>query len=262
MSVLKAKKGKGGVVELLDEDDPELLEAERQRQLEAELAAKASTSPSPSSTKDDSFAAFYEALLNETRNPKELHVLPKHSRLNNLLHHVKTAEQAEMLPILIEQWRNKRLPITPYTSTTLIHVCCAVKRADVAYTLLGERQRFGLLPVTKDFETTIATLCEQGDLDKAFITLAMVPLYDLKRTGAMYQSLLDGCLAAPHAEGEEENDHIRKAAMTAEELVSSGAQEIEDVASAKDALQKVASTLLERGEGDKAKSLQNFLSSL
>lgn len=248
--VLKAKKGKG-TVELLDEDDPELLEAEMQKQAEETLLNKAKESAP--STDNAAFDTLYEALLAETKDPKDMHVIPKHSRLNNLIHHTTTAEQVEQLPVLVEQWRNKLLPVTPYTSSNLIDVCCRTNRGDVAYTLLGERQRYGLLPTKTDFEKTIATLAT-NDLDKAFITLAMVPLYAHTRTGAMYNSLLEGCLANA------EEDSLEKAVLTAEELVSS--QEIENKVDAKSALDKLANTLLENGQEDKAKPVQEFLSTL
>ncbi|KAI8144493.1 hypothetical protein BJV82DRAFT_681896 [Fennellomyces sp. T-0311] len=248
--LFKAKKGKG-VVELFDEDDPELLEAEQQKQAE-EALLKQQKAPVHENT---TFDNLYDALVSETSDPKDLHTLPKHSRLNNLIHHIQQADQVEKLPTLVEQWRNKRLPITPSTSSKLIEACSRTGRGDVAYTLLGERQRFGLLPAQADFETAIAALCQQGEMDKAFITLAMVPLYEKSRTGAMYSSLVNGCLAIEAEDGKPLED----AFSAAEDLVS---DEVADKNGAKDALNKLVAALAEKGETEKADKVKEIASSL
>ncbi|KAI9313682.1 hypothetical protein BX666DRAFT_1972541 [Dichotomocladium elegans] len=252
LKLLKAKKGKG-TVELLEEDDPELLEAEQQRHAEEVLLNKAKESEG---ARDISkFSAFFEALVAETSDPKDLQTLPKHTRLNNLIHHVSTPEDAEKLPLLIEQWRNKRLPITPYTSSKIVETCCRLGCGEVVYTLLGERQRYGLLPSANDFENTIAVL-SNSNLDKAFVTLAMVPLYNLTRTGAMYGSLLNACLATAEDEG------LEKAVLTAQDLIDASAEDIENRAGAKSALEKLATKLNENGDQEKVKPIEDFLSSL
>lgn len=251
MLVLKAKKGQQ-VAELLDEDDPELLAAEQEKQTQESQST--TNEQTTAGSGNEAFDSLYEEIQRDTANPKEKHILPKHSRLNNLLHHVSNAEQVEKLPNLIEQWRNKLLPITETTSHKAIDACCRTGRGDVAFTLLGERQKYGLLPDVNDFEKTIKILCEQqSDLDKAFLTLAMVPLYKQTRTGAMYASLLESCVKAEETE---------KAALTAEEFVTSQPQDITNRADAKDALANVAKVLAEQGEQDKAQSIQEFITSL
>ncbi|ORY97938.1 hypothetical protein BCR43DRAFT_490580 [Syncephalastrum racemosum] len=176
--------------------------------------------------------------------------MPKHSRLNNLLHHVKTGDHAEKLPLLVEQWRNKRLPITPYTSTTLIDVCCRTNRADIAYTLLADRQRYGLLPTEADFTNVINALAPT-QLDDAFITLGLVARYKQNATGAMYSALFEGCAAS----GDEEA--LRKAALTAQEVASK--PEIKSDAQVKAALQKLAAL---EGDAEHLKTIQEVAASL
>ncbi|KAI9270390.1 hypothetical protein BDA99DRAFT_602712 [Phascolomyces articulosus] len=253
--LLKAKKGKG-TVELLDEDDPELLEAEHQKEAE-EALLKSQQKQNKTSSENVTFNSLYEALVAETKDPKDLHQMPKQSRLNNLVHHIDAADQAEKLPTLVEQWRNKRLPVTPFTSSKLIEACCKTGRGDVAYTLLGERQRYGLLPTQDDFEKTIAALSKQGEMDKAFITLAMVPLYDRSQpTGKMYALLVDGCLAAEADDGKPLEDAV----SAAEDLVS--LNEIQNKADAKASLDKLVSVLTEKGESEKADKVKQLASSL
>ncbi|KAI7860450.1 hypothetical protein BDC45DRAFT_494455 [Circinella umbellata] len=185
--------------------------------------------------------------------------MPKHSRLNNLVHHIDAGDQAEKLPALVEQWRNKRLPITAFTSSKLIEACCKTGRGDIAYTLLGERQRYGLLPTQEDFEKTIATLSTQGEMDKAFVTLAMVPLYnESKTTGKMYASLVDGCLNVKSEE--EDGKSLENAISAAEDL--SNINEIQNKTDAKDSLEKLISVLSEKGENEKVDKIKQIISSL
>ena len=254
--MLKAKKNKG-TVELFDENDPELLEAEQQR--EAEEALLKNQQEQQQSSGNSIFESLYDALDAETKDSKDLHNMPKQSRLNNLVHHIETADQAEKLPTLVEQWRNKRLPVTAFTSSKLIESCCKTGRGDVAYTLLGERHRYGLLPTQDDFEKTIATLSTQGEMDKAFVTLAMVPLYnESKTTGKMYASLVDGCLNVNSEE--EDGKSLENAISAAEDL--SNISEIQNKADAKSSLEKLVSVLSEKGESEKADRVKQIVSSL
>ncbi|KAI9495424.1 hypothetical protein BDB00DRAFT_786479 [Zychaea mexicana] len=256
--MLKAKKGQG-TAELLDENDPELLEAEEQREAEETLLKQQQQQQSHYAAKgDESFSNLYDALLVETQDPKDLHNIPKHSRLNNLIHHINEPEQVEKMPLLIEQWRNKLLPVTEYTTKKLLDTCAQTLRGDIAYTLLGDRQRYGLLPTVGDFEKTIEALGTQSEMDKAFITLAMVPLYNFSRTGSMYASLVNGCMATDTAT---ENEKVLEDALSAaEELVLD--DKIENKADAKDSLEKLAARFGEKGESEKADKVKQLASSL
>ncbi|KAG0169377.1 hypothetical protein DFQ28_003701 [Apophysomyces sp. BC1034] len=241
--LLKAKKN-GGVVELLDENDPELLEVEAMKDGELGLASDRAPQHSASATQ---FSSYYEKLDAETRNPRELNTRPKKSRLNHLLGHVENADEAEQLPKIIEQWRNYRLPLGELTSSKLVEACCRVGRPDVAFDLLGDRYRYGLFPKRTDIERTIEALCKEGAINKACITLAMVPAYDHMKTGSMYASLLEACVKAEEQE---------KAELIADELIR--AEDINNKSDARTALEKVANIL----DGDKAKSVNDFVSSL
>ncbi|KAL0080614.1 hypothetical protein F4703DRAFT_1870287 [Phycomyces blakesleeanus] len=202
------------------------------------------------------FNSFYDVLVSETRNPKELHAMPKETRLNNLLQHVKQPDEADKLPKLVEQWRNKRLPITPFTSSKLIQSVCEVGRGDIAYKLLGDRYRYGLFPSSGDFEKTIETLCKANELDKALVTLAMAPLYKSSLTGNMYATLVDG-----FSENVDDENAIEKAAQIAEEFIKT-TEKIEKKENAKDALTKLADLLVKCGDENRAQAVQSFVATI
>ncbi|KAI9026009.1 hypothetical protein CLU79DRAFT_744178 [Phycomyces nitens] len=254
--LFKAKNKKGGVVELLDENDPEFLEIEDVKAAEAALARELSKEDKQNSGHNANvFNSFYNVLVSETRDPKELHAMPKETRLNNLLQHVKQGDEAEKLPKLVEQWRNKRLPITPFTSSRLIQSVCETGRGDVAYELLGDRYRYGLFPNSADFEKTIDTLCKANELDKAVVTLAMAPVYKTTLTGTMYANLIEGF------SGNDEEESLDKAVQIAEELIQS-TETIENKENAKAALKKLADLLASRGDENKVQSIQTFVDSV
>ncbi len=88
------------------------------------------------------FYKLYTEVINKTQKTTPLHELPKHGRLNNLIYHIKTREDALLLPETVVQWREKLLPSTPITARFIIKKCCEVNSEDVAFQMLTT---FGLM---------------------------------------------------------------------------------------------------------------------
>ncbi|KAG0201243.1 hypothetical protein BGX28_005892 [Mortierella sp. GBA30] len=240
-----ASKGKKHAV--LDEDDEEL-EAEL-RELERE--------------KQD--------LLDQTSSSRQRHELPRHSAIYHLTKVISNQEQAQQLPALVKQWRQKQLPISILVSAKIIHAVCKAHSPEIALELLGDRETFALSPgqssmrrVVRSFVKEIQLAGQETEealekLDGAFKTMALIPYYNLAADdSSVYANLIRGSLLYGGEEG------LRRASVTMDEyLLIDGEREkpltrrraAEMVAAA----EKLNEAYEAKGEADKAKELKKHL---
>ncbi|KAK3827950.1 MAG: hypothetical protein J3Q66DRAFT_6596 [Benniella sp.] len=234
---LMASKVKRNAV--VDEDDEEFeaelreLEIEKREQeaLERGEALKdgEKSSESPSTEESESASQFqelYSTILGKTTLEKQQHELPAHTALFHLIETVTTKEQAQLIPEVLRQWRQKNLPITIPVSHKLIHSVCKAGTPETALEMLGDREKYGLSPglstmrqVVRTFVRGVAEAGEGTDealekLDRAFLTMALIPYYNLAAGDVLvYAYLARGSLAYGGDEG------FRRAMVTMDEYL-------------------------------------------
>ncbi|KAJ1977376.1 hypothetical protein H4R33_006228 [Dimargaris cristalligena] len=158
------------------------------------------------------------------------HTHPPHSRLNNLVNFVPDAAAAARLPALVRTWRAEGLPITPYTTNTLIFRCAQVGAPKVALTLLQDRAMYGQRPTANYLHHLMRAFGEQAvaisraepfqpdayfaALDNMFRTFALFEYYELEPNVESYSTLVKYCCEGPSKEA------FRRAAATVSEAVS------------------------------------------
>ncbi|KAG0046384.1 hypothetical protein BGZ83_008438 [Gryganskiella cystojenkinii] len=234
-SVLKSKKQA-----VMDDEDEELeaeLAALEQEKRELEALEKGiplddnTDSDETSALSSSQFQEQYDSLLEHTQTTTPVHELPRHAALYHLLKNVTTAEQAQSLPALIKQWRQRDLPLTHLISDRLIRTVCKTDKAhapEVAIELLGDREIFGLSPgqktmrrVVRSFVQGVKDAVAAGDeekglekLDGAFKIMALMPYYNLPADDtSVYANLIQGSLALKNEEGQ------RRAEITMDEFL-------------------------------------------
>ncbi|GJJ76104.1 hypothetical protein EMPS_08463 [Entomortierella parvispora] len=280
-SVLKSKKHA-----IMDDDDEELeaeLAALEQEKRELEALEKGETLQDNSNSEDSSSSAAssqfqekYDAILEKTQISTPVHQLPRHTALYHLLKTVTTADQAAALPELVQQWRQRKLPITPLISDKLIQAVCHTTKAqspEIAIQLLGDREVYGLSPgqgtvrrVVRSFVRGVEDAVGAGNqelalekLDGAFKTMALMPYYNLPADDfAVYSNLIRGSLALGSEEGQ------RRAEVTMDELLLINGEKEEpltrkraaEVVAAAEALHKVYEA---NGKQDKAEELNKAM---
>ncbi|KAG0227937.1 hypothetical protein B0O80DRAFT_465323 [Mortierella sp. GBAus27b] len=223
---------------VLDEDDEELeaelreLEREK-RELESQErgeALKEGAGSSDAASEDDAgssrFQELYDTILQKTTRETKQHELPAHSALYHLTGTISSKEQAQLIPQVVNQWRLKNLPITIQVSHKLVHCVCKVGSPETALELLGDREKYGLTPglstmrrVVRSFVNGTVEAGEGADeglekLDRAFLTMALIPYYNLSAGDALvYAQLTRGSLAYGGDEG------LRRATVTMDEYL-------------------------------------------
>ncbi|KAF9583568.1 hypothetical protein BGW38_009163 [Lunasporangiospora selenospora] len=217
---------------VLDEDDEELeaellaLEREKREQETLERGETANKSEDGASDDEASLAQFqelYDTIYNKTQPATPKHELPRHSSLSKLISLISNAEQAEQIPALVTQWRNRQLPTEALESHRLIRALCKVGHPDIALTLLGDREKYNMHPnqasmrkIVRSFVNKVVPESEEGlkELDGAFLTMAVAPYYNLQADDAyVYASLVKGSLAYGGEEG------LRRATATMDEYL-------------------------------------------
>lgn len=269
----------------MDDEDEELeaelaaLELEK-RELEAlekgEALQDNNNEDASSSATSSQFQEKYDLLLETTQISTPVHQLPRHTALYHLLKTVTTADQAAALPALVQQWRQRGLPLTPLISDKLIKAVCHTTLAqspEIAIQLLGDREVYGLTPgqatvrrVVRSFIQGVQDAVGAGNqelalekLDGAFKTMALMPYYNLPADDvSVYSNLIRGSLALGSEEGQ------RRAEVTMDELLLIDGEKEEpltrkraaEVVAAAEALHKVYEA---NGNQDKAQALNKAL---
>ncbi|KAI7824116.1 hypothetical protein BC939DRAFT_153890 [Gamsiella multidivaricata] len=227
-------KGKKHAV--LDEDDEELeaelreLEREK-RELEAlergeSLEDGKGSSEVSSAASASQFEALYDNIYTHTSPSTPQHQLPRHTAIFHLTKAVSTKDQAERLPEIVKQWRNRSLPLSIFVTDKLIHAICKAEAPETALELLGDRETYGLSPgqttmrrVIRSFVKEIAAAGAESDealekLDGAFKTMALIPYYNLAADDAsVYANLVRGSLLYGGEEG------LRRATVSMDEYL-------------------------------------------
>jgi hypothetical protein len=95
----------------------------------------------------------FKILMKNTQTGTPLHKTPKHNSLNSLICEITNHEEANLLPKLISQWRQRLLPITFLTTKLLFNRLCDEKigAENVMFEMLADRKRYGLLPDVEGF---------------------------------------------------------------------------------------------------------------
>ncbi|KAF9913542.1 hypothetical protein BX616_009899 [Lobosporangium transversale] len=227
-----AYKGKKHAI--LDEDDEEL-EAELQelerekREMEAlERGESLDKSENAEISGSDSvhFEELYNKILDHTTITTPHHELPRHTSLFHLTRSVSSLEQAQSLPPLVKQWRQRKLPISIFVTNKLIHAICKAGSPETAIELLGDRETYGLNPGQATMRRVIRSFIKDVDvagqgsdeglekLDGAFKVMALIPYYNLAADDAsVYANLVRGSLMYGGEEG------LRRASVTMDEYL-------------------------------------------
>lgn len=144
-------------------------------------------------------------IFNKTLPTTSLHEFPRRGRLNNLIYHIKTREEALLLPKVIPQWRQKLLPITSVTTRLLIIKCCEVNAVDVIFNMLTDRMKYALLPNIEGFRLIMFTFAnkiidptsedkihsdKQEILDNLYKTFGLMEYYDVSQYDAYLYAIL------------------------------------------------------------------------
>ncbi|CAI2168296.1 9458_t:CDS:2 [Funneliformis geosporum] len=141
------------------------------------------------------FYKLYQEAIQKTQKTTPLHGLPRHGRLNNLIYHIQTREDALLLPKAVAQWRKKLLPSTPITTRLIIKKCCEVNSEDVVFQMLTDRAQYALLPSQEGFRRIMLafankivdpsmdemslSLNKQEILDNLYKTFGLMTYYDI-----------------------------------------------------------------------------------
>jgi hypothetical protein len=144
-------------------------------------------------------------IINKTLPTTPLHEFPKRGRLNNLIYHIKTREEASLIPKIIPQWRKKLLPVTPVTTHLITRRCCEVNAVDIVFNMLTDRTKYALLPNREDFRLIMLTfankiidptsedkihLDKQEILDNLYKTFGLMEYYDVSQYDAHLYAIL------------------------------------------------------------------------
>ncbi|KAF9958518.1 hypothetical protein BGZ72_000269 [Mortierella alpina] len=273
-----ASKGKKHAI--LDEDDEELeaelqeLEREKREQeaLErGESTTEGADSSEQSSESSSQFQELYDSILDLTAPSRQQHELPRHSALYHLTKAVSTQEQAQQLPVLVKQWRQKQLPISFLLSDKIVHAVCKAHSPETALELLGDREAFALCPgqstmrrVVRSFVKEIELAGQETEaalekLDGAFKAMALIPYYNLAADdSSVYANLVRGSLVYGGEEG------LRRASVTMDEyLLIDGEKESpltrRRAAEVVAAAEKLSKAYEAKGDADKAKELEKHI---
>ncbi|RIA98469.1 hypothetical protein C1645_749949 [Glomus cerebriforme] len=168
------------------------------------------------------FYNLYIEIINKTQPTTPLHEFPKHGRLNNLIYHIKTREDALLLPKAVSQWRKKLLPSTPITTRFIIKKCCEVNAEDVVFHMLTDRTKYALLPNREGFRWIMLafankivdpssekkiSLDKQEILDYLYKTFGLMAYYDVSQYDAhLYAILISASLKLDSKKGWERVD--------------------------------------------------------
>ncbi|EXX72549.1 uncharacterized protein OCT59_008825 [Rhizophagus irregularis] len=152
------------------------------------------------------FYDHYMEIFNKTLPTTPLHEFPRRGRLNNLIYHIKTREEALLLLKVIPQWRKKLLPITSVTTRLLIIKCCEFNAVDVVFNMLIDRMKYALLPNREGFRLIMLTFAnkiidptsedeihsdnKQEILDNLYKTFGLMEYYDVSQYDAYIYTIL------------------------------------------------------------------------
>ncbi|KAF9930084.1 hypothetical protein BGZ75_005229 [Mortierella antarctica] len=268
---------KGKKHAILDEDDEELeaelqeLEREKREQEALERGESMTGATDSSEESSSQFQELYDRILDLTTASRQHHELPRHSALYHLTKAVSTPEQAQQLPALVKQWRQRQLPISFLVSDKLVRAACKAHSPETALELLGDREAFALCPgqstmrrVVRSFVQEIELAGQETEaalekLDGAFKTMALIPYYSLAADdSSVYANLVRGSLLYGGEEG------LRRASVTMDEyLLIDGEKESpltrRRAAEVVAAAEKLGKAYEAKGNADKAKELEKHL---
>ncbi|KAF9922222.1 hypothetical protein FBU30_007693 [Linnemannia zychae] len=267
---------------VLDEDDEELeaelreLEREKREQEALERGETLDGTAAEGAEDGEATTAFqeqYDTLLSKTQLTTPHHELPRHSALLHLTNAVSTLDQAQSLPKIVQQWRQRQLPISILLSDKIIKAVCKAGSPETALELLGDRETYSLTPgqvtmrrVVRSFVKEVTAAPESSEseeglekLDGAFKALALIPYYNLAADDTtVYANLVRGSLIYGGEEG------LRRASVTMDEyLLIDGEREsaltrkkAAEIVAAAESLVKAYEA---KGDADKAKDLNKHI---
>ncbi|CAG8483675.1 6381_t:CDS:2 [Diversispora eburnea] len=167
-------------VEDIDNDDFEVSELFSATDVKNNSEKKDSTI-----TRISKFEKYYSELQKKLPWELPLNIMPRQTRLNNLIFVTTNRDQANLLVQVVAQWRRRLLPITAITTRVLIKrlIMPTIDSYDLALEMLGDRSKYALKPNREIFRylmLSIANRIIEGKNEKSELLLKV--LDDLYKT--------------------------------------------------------------------------------
>ncbi|RHZ69202.1 hypothetical protein Glove_287g9 [Diversispora epigaea] len=136
-------------------------------------------------TRISKFEKYYSELQEKLPWELPLNIMPRQTRLNNLIFVTTNRDQANLLVQVVAQWRRRLLPITAITTRVLIKrlIMPTIDSYDLALEMLGDRSKYALKPnreIFRNLMLSIANRIIEGKNEKSELLLKV--LDDLYKT--------------------------------------------------------------------------------